>query len=217
MRQAFFDSCAGSVPKKAVGLRLARKGFAEESSHYYRGVARTTRRISRLCSQRAANSRSPRGQTVRPRGSRHTRPVRQGAARRMAGRVPARVAQQAARRPTHRPSSSPAPGRAQQRRTQGSRAEPRWAENRRLQPRRSTVEERGQSASRWVLAAAVRVSRPRPENWRARVPPLPRRAPSRNESAPPGSPGSSGARSASDEDVAELRRKRRKALSLAHL
>ena len=25
MRQAFFDSCAGSVPKKEVGLRLARK------------------------------------------------------------------------------------------------------------------------------------------------------------------------------------------------
>ena len=39
----------------------------------------------------------------------------------------------------------------------------------------------------------------------------PRRAPSSNESAPPGSPGSSGARSASDEDVAELRRKRCKA------
>ena len=38
----------------------------------------------------------------------------------------------------------------------------------------------------------------------------PRRAPSSNESAPPGSPGSSGARSASDEDAAELRRKRRK-------
>ena len=76
IRQAFFDSCAGSVPKKEVGLRLARKGFAEESSHYYRGVARTTRRISRLCSQRAANSRPPRGQTVRQRGSRHPRRLR---------------------------------------------------------------------------------------------------------------------------------------------
>ena len=47
VRQAFFDSCAGSVPKKEVGLRLARKGFAEESSHYYRGVVRTTRRLFR--------------------------------------------------------------------------------------------------------------------------------------------------------------------------
>ena len=47
VRQAFFDSCAGSVPKKEVGLRLARRGFAEESSHYYRGVVRTTRRIFR--------------------------------------------------------------------------------------------------------------------------------------------------------------------------
>ena len=47
IRQAFFDSCAGSVPKKEVGLRLARKGFAEESSHFFRGVVRTTRRVFR--------------------------------------------------------------------------------------------------------------------------------------------------------------------------
>ena len=47
IRQAFFDFCAGGVPKKEVGLRLARKGFAEESSHYYRGVVRTPRRIFR--------------------------------------------------------------------------------------------------------------------------------------------------------------------------
>ena len=47
VRQAFFDFCSGGVPKKEVGLRLARKGFAEESSHYYRGVVRTTRRIFR--------------------------------------------------------------------------------------------------------------------------------------------------------------------------
>ena len=38
----------------------------------------------------------------------------------------------------------------------------------------------------------------------------PRRAPSSNESAPPRSPGSSGARPASDQDAAELRRRRRK-------
>ena len=47
IRQAFFESCAGSVPKKEVGLRLARKGFAEESSHFFRGVVRTTRRVFR--------------------------------------------------------------------------------------------------------------------------------------------------------------------------
>ncbi len=47
VRQAFFDSCAGSVPKKEVGLRLARKGFAEESAHFFRGVVRTTRRVFR--------------------------------------------------------------------------------------------------------------------------------------------------------------------------
>ena len=47
VRQAFFDFCAGCVPRKEVGLRLARKGFSEESSHYYRGVVRTTRRIFR--------------------------------------------------------------------------------------------------------------------------------------------------------------------------
>ena len=48
VRQAFFDSCAGSVPKKEVGLRLARKGFAEESANFWVGVARTKRRVYRL-------------------------------------------------------------------------------------------------------------------------------------------------------------------------
>ena len=47
VRQAFFDSCAGSVPKKEVGLRLARKGFAEESANFWSGVARTKRRVYR--------------------------------------------------------------------------------------------------------------------------------------------------------------------------
>ena len=47
VRQAFFDFCSGSVPKKEVGLRLARKGFAEESAHCYRGVVGTSRRILR--------------------------------------------------------------------------------------------------------------------------------------------------------------------------
>ena len=48
IRQAFFESCAGSVPKKEVGLRLARKGFAEESANFWVGVARTKRRVYRL-------------------------------------------------------------------------------------------------------------------------------------------------------------------------
>ena len=48
IRQAFFESCAGSVPKKEVGLRLARKGFAEESANFWSGVARTKRRVYRF-------------------------------------------------------------------------------------------------------------------------------------------------------------------------
>ena len=47
IRLAFFESCAGSVPRKEVGLRLARKGFAEESAHFFRDVVRTTRRVFR--------------------------------------------------------------------------------------------------------------------------------------------------------------------------
>ena len=47
IRLAFFESCAGSVPKKEVGLRLARKGFAEESANFWSGVARTKRRVYR--------------------------------------------------------------------------------------------------------------------------------------------------------------------------
>ena len=32
VRQAFFDFCFGEVPKKEVGLRLAREGFSEENA-----------------------------------------------------------------------------------------------------------------------------------------------------------------------------------------
>ena len=35
------------MPKKEVGLRLARKGFAEESANFWSGVARTKRRVYR--------------------------------------------------------------------------------------------------------------------------------------------------------------------------
>ena len=45
VRQAFFDFCYGDVPKKEVGLRLARKGFAEENAHYRSGLTRTSRRV----------------------------------------------------------------------------------------------------------------------------------------------------------------------------
>ena len=48
VRQAFFEFCGGEVPKKEVGLRLARKGFAEESVNYYEGVKRTKRRVYRV-------------------------------------------------------------------------------------------------------------------------------------------------------------------------
>jgi hypothetical protein len=48
VRQAFFDFCCGEVPKKEVGLRLARKGFAEDSVNYYEGVKRTKKRVYRV-------------------------------------------------------------------------------------------------------------------------------------------------------------------------
>jgi len=48
IRQAFFDYCCGEVPKKEVGLRLARKGFAEDSVNYYEGVKRTKKRVYRV-------------------------------------------------------------------------------------------------------------------------------------------------------------------------
>ena len=48
VRQAFFDYCYGEVPKKEVGLRLARKGFAEDSVNFYEGVKRTKKRVYRV-------------------------------------------------------------------------------------------------------------------------------------------------------------------------
>ncbi len=38
----------GDAPKKEMGLRLARKGFAEESVHYHAGLKRTTKRMYRM-------------------------------------------------------------------------------------------------------------------------------------------------------------------------
>ena len=48
VRQAFFEFCGGDVPNKEVGLRLARKGFAEDSVNYYEGVKRTKKRVYRV-------------------------------------------------------------------------------------------------------------------------------------------------------------------------
>ena len=48
IRQAFFEFCGGEVPKKEVALRLARKGFAEETVHHWVGVRRTTKRVYRF-------------------------------------------------------------------------------------------------------------------------------------------------------------------------
>jgi hypothetical protein len=48
IRQAFFDFCCGEVPKKEVGLRLARKGFAEENAHFRNGLTRTSRRVYKV-------------------------------------------------------------------------------------------------------------------------------------------------------------------------
>jgi hypothetical protein len=47
VRQAFFDFCGGEVPKKEVGLRLARKGFAEETVNYWACTRKTSRRVYR--------------------------------------------------------------------------------------------------------------------------------------------------------------------------
>jgi len=45
IRQAFFDFCCGEVPKKEVGLRLARKGFAEDTINYWACTRKTSRRV----------------------------------------------------------------------------------------------------------------------------------------------------------------------------
>ena len=48
IRTAFHEFCAGEVPKKEVGLRLARKGFAEETVNYYAGIKKTSRRAYKV-------------------------------------------------------------------------------------------------------------------------------------------------------------------------
>ena len=47
IREAFLVQAVG-VPKKEVGLRLARKGFAEEGVNYYDRARRTKRRVYKL-------------------------------------------------------------------------------------------------------------------------------------------------------------------------
>ena len=51
IRQAFFEFCGGEVPKKEVGLRLARKGFAEETINYWACTRKTSRRVYKRASE----------------------------------------------------------------------------------------------------------------------------------------------------------------------
>ena len=48
IRAAFAEWCP-DVPKKEVGLRLARRGFAEHSATFFAGVTKTSRRVYQLC------------------------------------------------------------------------------------------------------------------------------------------------------------------------
>ena len=48
VREAFFQFCAGSVPKKEVGLRMSRKGFAEDTVNLRAGLRKTSRRVYRF-------------------------------------------------------------------------------------------------------------------------------------------------------------------------
>ena len=45
VRTVFFDHCGGEVPKKEAGLRLARKGFMEQSINFCAGLRRTSKRV----------------------------------------------------------------------------------------------------------------------------------------------------------------------------
>ena len=47
IREAFFNHCHGQVAKKEIGLRMARKGFAEDIARYWNGITRTSRRVYR--------------------------------------------------------------------------------------------------------------------------------------------------------------------------
>ena len=55
IRVAFFNYCGGGVPKKEIGLRLARKGFAEEKVTYYQGVTRSQKRGYRVRTETGIN------------------------------------------------------------------------------------------------------------------------------------------------------------------
>ena len=47
VRDAFFQFCGGSVPKREVGLKLAGKGFSEESAHTS-GLRRVCKSVYRV-------------------------------------------------------------------------------------------------------------------------------------------------------------------------
>jgi hypothetical protein len=48
IREAFFNFCGGSIPKREVGLKLAGKGFSEEYSQLKSGLARVVKRAYRV-------------------------------------------------------------------------------------------------------------------------------------------------------------------------
>jgi hypothetical protein len=48
IREAFFQFCGGSVPKREVGLKLAGKGFSEVYAQARSGLARVAKRAYKL-------------------------------------------------------------------------------------------------------------------------------------------------------------------------
>ena len=48
IREAFFDFCGGSVPKREIGLKLAGKGFSEEYAQFKSGLARVVKRAYKV-------------------------------------------------------------------------------------------------------------------------------------------------------------------------
>ena len=48
VREAFFDFCGGSVPKREIGLKLAGKGFCEEYAHARNGIGRVSKRAYKV-------------------------------------------------------------------------------------------------------------------------------------------------------------------------
>ena len=45
IREAFFEFCGGSVPKREIGLKLAGKGLSEDYIHLKNGLTRVSKRV----------------------------------------------------------------------------------------------------------------------------------------------------------------------------